>query len=117
MEAVYGDYLWKYTQKPFPCTDRDMHMLFDMINDGMFGNKLGRGVSKLVLCANNADRWPMKYRDMRHAMAAFSAGCVQGQAQELIMVSHDNFCTFFDVACSLMHEMIHMYDFEFGPMG
>ena len=76
LEAVYGDYLWKYTQKPFPCTDRDMHMLFDMINDGMFGNKLGRGVSKLVLCANNADRWPMKYRDMRHAMAAFSAGCV-----------------------------------------
>lgn len=116
LEMVYKGDLWE-PRRAFEVQEKDLHLVFDMINDGMFGNRLGRGVAKVVLKAEAIPTGPMKYRSMQGALAAFAAGQAKGDPQELIMVSYRGRLNFFDIACALMHEMIHMYDFEFGPMG
>ena len=54
---------------------------------------------------------------MEHALAAFTTGCCRGVRNELIIVRHPRGANFYVAACALMHEMIHMFDFHFGPMG
>lgn len=54
---------------------------------------------------------------MEHAMAAFTTGCCRGVPNELIIVRHRRGANFYVATCALIHEMIHMFDFHFGPMG
>lgn len=54
---------------------------------------------------------------MEHALAAFAHGVVYGQPSEIIMVKHLKKDNFFIIFSALIHEMIHMYDHRFGPMG
>lgn len=54
---------------------------------------------------------------LEHAMAAFTMGCCRGVQNELIIVRHPHGANFYVAVCALIHEMIHMFDFHFGPMG
>lgn len=116
LESAFKDALWD-ADKPFDINDNDMHLLFDAINDGLFQNKLGRDVSKFTLKASLIPSGPRKYRGMEHALAAFTTGCCRGTANELIVIRHPNGANFYVAVCALIHEMIHMFDFHFGPMG
>ena len=60
---------------------------------------------------------PVRYRGLEHAMAAFTMGCCRGVQNELIIVRHPRGANFYVAVCALIHEMIHMFDFHFGPMG
>lgn len=50
-------------------------------------------------------------------MAAFTTGCCRGVPNELIIIRHPHGANFYVAVCALIHEMIHMFDFHFGPMG
>lgn len=50
-------------------------------------------------------------------MAAFTMGCCRGVQNELIIVRHPRGANFYVAVCTLIHEMIYMFDFHFGPMG
>ena len=116
IESLYKDRLWNPHQ-PFSITDKDLHIIFDIVNDGIFGNRLGRGIPKTVLKAERLATGAHKYRGMQGALAGFTAGNAQGDPQELIVVRYDGMMNFFDILCAIIHEMIHMYDFEIGPLG
>jgi len=94
-----------------------MHLMFDVINDGLFGNKLDRNIKKVVLRAESCPTGPLKYRGMKSALAGFAAGIVRGQPRELVIVKQPYPMSFYITICSLIHEMIHMFDFHYGPMG
>lgn len=115
LELCFGSALWD-ASKPFNVTDNDLHLMFDVINDGLFENKLNRGISKFTLKAETIPTGPQKYRDLENALAAFTIGQVKGVPNELIIVKHSFKCNFYIILCALIHEMIHMYDFHYGPM-
>jgi len=116
LESAFKNALWDF-DKPFDINDNDMYLMFDAINDGLFGNKLDRGIPKFTLKAELISKGPAKFRGLEQALAAFTVGCVRGMPHELIIVKHNNKQNFFTLTCSLIHEMIHMFDFHFGTMG
>lgn len=116
LEDCFPGLLWD-PDRQFNIGDNDVYLLFDAINDGIFSNRLDRGIPKFTLKVDNIKNGPRKYRGMENALAAFMVGCVKGIPRELIMVKYNVKMSFFTMVCSLIHEMIHMYDFHFGPMG
>jgi hypothetical protein len=48
LESAFGNALWE-DSKPFDINDNDMYLMFDAINDGLFGNKLNRNIPKFTL--------------------------------------------------------------------
>lgn len=115
IESCFGDLIWDKGNNYEP-QDRDLYLMFDIINNGLFDGKLDRSVSKSVLREDLIATGPKKYRGMEHALAAFAQGVVKGQPSEIIMVKHLKKDNFFMIFSALIHEMIHMYDYHFGPM-
>lgn len=116
LESAFKNALWD-ADRPFDVNDNDMYLMFDAINDGLFQNKLGRDIPKFTLKAELIPTGPRRYRGLEHALAAFTTGCCRGVQNELIIVRHPRGANFYVAVCALMHEMIHMFDFHFGPMG
>lgn len=115
IERCFGNLIWE--QGPnYELSERDLCLMFDIINDGLFGGRLDRGVGKVVLREDLISTGPRKYRGMEHALAAYAQGKVQGTPSEIIMVKHLKKDNFFVVFSALIHEMIHMHDHHFGPM-
>ena len=116
IERCFGNLIWDKGNNYEP-HERDLNIMFDIINTGLFDGKLDRSISKLVLREDLKASWPKKYRGIEHALAAFAHGVVHGQPSEIIMVKHLKKDNFFIIFSALIHEMIHMYDHRFGPMG
>ena len=57
LELCFRSALWDVS-KPFNVTDNDLHLMFDVINDGLFENKLNRGISKFTLKAETIPTGP-----------------------------------------------------------
>lgn len=115
IEAAFGDLIWSRENNYEP-QDRDLYLMFDIINAGLFDGKLDRTIDKFVLREDLISKGPEKYHGMEHALAAFAQGIVKGQPSEIIMVKHLRKDNFFMIFSALIHEMIHMYDYHFGPI-
>lgn len=90
--------------------------MFDIINNGLFDGRLDRNINKFVLREDLISKGPKKYRGLEQALAAFGQGVVKGQPCEIIMIKHMRKDNFFMIFSSLIHEMIHMHDYHFGPI-
>jgi hypothetical protein len=85
LESAFGNALWE-DSKPFDINDNDMHLMFDAINDGLFGNKLNRNIPKFTLKSELIASGPAKYHGMEHALAAFTSGICRSIPTEMIIV-------------------------------
>ena len=107
IESCFGDLIWSREENYEP-QDRDLYLMFDIINRGLFDGRLDRTVSKIVLREDLIAKGPKKYHGLEKSLAAFAHGVVKGQPCEIIMVKHLKKDNFFMIFSSLIHEMIHM---------
>lgn len=111
LEAAFGDWIWQEGQN-FQPNDIHLKSMFRIANKHVFGNQLDQNVRKFVKPESECQGAE------RMAMAGYSFGWKRGEENEYIeVIRHDAKDNFFIVMNSLIHEMIHMFDFHFGPMG
>lgn len=84
--------------------------MFDIINRHVFDNTLDRTEKKEVVESSSDP-------SLKNTLAGFSHGNVDGMEHKIIVVRHPVNSNFFNVVCSLIHEMIHLKDYMNGPMG
>ena len=89
-----------------------IHMIsmFDIINKYIFESKLDRSEPKEIVD-------PVKRPEYRNALASFSVGQVKGAPHSIQLVRHPRMTNFYITFTAMIHEMIHFYDFAFGPLG
>lgn len=114
IEQCFGDKLWD-TEWNYVPSESDFQLLFNIINHDIFGGKLPN-TTKVLLKEELIPSGPKKYRGMENAMAGFLHGYKLGKETEIILVKHTKKDNFFILICSIIHEMIHMYDYHFGYM-
>lgn len=111
IESSFGDWIWQEGAN-FSPNNLHLKQMFRIINKHIFGGELDDNVKKIVKDENSL-RGPE-----RGAMAMFEFGMIHGIGEEyLAVVKHNQKDNFFIVFNSMIHEMIHMYDYRFGPMG
>ena len=84
--------------------------MFKIINKYIFEGKLDESVPKMV-------KTPQEEPALMNALAAFEFGLIKGSPYKIILVKHQQKCPFYEIVCNMIHEMIHMYDYCFGPLG
>lgn len=108
LENAFGDWLWTEGDN-FSPNKLHLKTMFNIVNKHIFGGELDSNIPKDVIREGVNPK-------LDHAMAAFAFGSVKGQKTQIIMIKHRKKDNFFITLCSLIHEMIHMYDFNFGKM-
>lgn len=104
-----GERIWD--DKPnFALSKDSPETMFGIANKYIFENRLNQFEPKEIVDESVSP-------DYKKVMAVFSSGCVAGQPHKLILVKHAEVSNFFNAFCAVVHEMIHLYDHEFGPMG
>ena len=111
LENAFGGWIWQEGRN-FSPNALHLKQMFRILNRHVFGGELDESVRKEVV--DEASLSGLQ----RQAMATFAFGKVKGLCSErLTVVRHAAKDNFFVTLNSLAHEMVHMYDFKFGPMG
>ena len=84
--------------------------MFDIINKYIFENSLDRSEPKGIVESTTDPK-------LKHTLAYFDQGSVEGMPHKIIVVRHPENTNFFNVFCTMIHEMIHLCDHVSGPLG
>lgn len=105
-EREFGDLIWSHSFD-YQISESDLRKAHHIFNENIFESKLDESLN-IVIVPYNGQR----------GKGSFRFGDPSGKGIELkqdfkfVQNSNDNF---FKTICVLAHEMIHQYDFNFGP--
>ena len=109
IDKEFGEYYWNvdFIYEP---NKKDLDRMFDIVNETMFGNKLPKLDVKLM------------HENHDGIYGSFCALCIDEKTNKIIELDKpfitvinwgkDNFSNVLDTLC---HEMIHAYDYYYGP--
>lgn len=104
-ETRFGDWIWQTTNNYTP-NRFDVKDIFKIFNKYIFEDKLDVNIPILLKPEN----------EMQNALAAFAFGKRYNESIEILVLKQSTKNNFFITACAIAHEMIHMYDYFFGPL-
>ena len=102
-ETVYNQ------EKSFSYTSKDLKDLFDIINECVFDSKLGE--VDIIINSSLKSKGAFGFQNIDD-----DNNVVSLKNPPLIEIKKESTDTFLEVVDALAHEMIHFYDFMFGPL-